>query len=75
MNSRRVATGASTGCGRQTRTMLEARALVPMEITRPFRSVLTGQVPLIPNWALIIASRNVSQPVLVVLDYLWSLTV
>ena len=38
-NSRRVAVGASAARGRQTRTMLEARALVPMPIdaSRPLR--------------------------------------
>ena len=45
-NSRRVAVGASAARGRQTRTMLEARALVPMPIIALARSVRIGQVPL-----------------------------
>ena len=44
-NSRRVATGASAGRGRHTRTMLEARALVPIPTIRLPSSVRIGQVP------------------------------
>ena len=47
-------------------TMLEARAFVPMEITRPPRSVRTGHVPVMENPARITAPKNVSQPVLVI---------
>ena len=50
---------------RQTRTILEARAFT-LTLRLPVYSVRTGQVPLIPNPALITASRNVPQPVLAV---------
>ena len=65
-NSRRVAVGASAARLRQTRTMLEARALVPMPSMRFLRSVRIGQVPLMAKPARITASRKVSQPVLAV---------
>ena len=66
-NSRRVAVGASAARGRQTRMMLEARALVSVtDSTRVLSSVRIGQVPLMANPARITASRKVSQPVLAV---------
>jgi hypothetical protein len=65
-NSRRVAVGASAGRRRQTRTMLEARALDAVSRKRPDRSVRIGHVPVIPNPARITASRKVSHPVLAV---------
>src|SRR5512136_1279348 len=63
-NSRRVAVGALEALGRQTRTMLEARALVPELIMRLLNSVRIGQVPLMPKPARITAWRKVSEPVL-----------
>jgi hypothetical protein len=51
---------------RQTRTMLEASALVPEPIMRLLSSVRIGQVPLMAKPASITAARKVSQPVLVV---------
>ena len=51
---------------RQTRTMLEARALVTLVPIIRHRSVRTGQVPLIAKPASITAPRKVSHPVLVV---------
>ena len=66
-NSRRVAVGASAARGRQTRTMLEARALVSdADHARCRSSVRIGQVPLMAKPARITASRKVSQPVLAV---------
>lgn len=62
-NLPRVAPAASAGRGRQTSTMLEARALVPMLMDLAPRSVRMGQVPLTPKPALITASRKVSHPV------------
>src|SRR3989442_872531 len=62
-NSRREAIGASTGRGRQTRTMEEARAFVPFPMVLPVLSVRTGQVPVIVKPALIKPSSIVSQPV------------
>src|SRR5260221_2693114 len=61
-NSPRVAVGAFVGRGRQTRMMLEARAveLIPRDLVA--RSVLIGQVPLRAKPARITAPRNVSQP-------------
>ena len=58
--------GASAGRGRQTSTMLEARALVPEPIMRLSNSVRIGQVPEMAKPASITAARKVSQPVLVV---------
>ena len=63
-NSRRVAVGASAARGRQTRTMLEARALVSMPSYVFVSSVRIGQVPVRAKPARITASRKVSQPVL-----------
>jgi len=68
MNSRRVTVGASAGRFRQTRTMLEARALVLELIMRLPSSVRMGHVPVMANPALMTASKNVSQPVLAVPD-------
>jgi hypothetical protein len=65
-NSRRVAVGAEVARGRQTRTMLEARALVPEPIMRLPFSVRIGQVPLMAKPASMTAARKVSHPVLVV---------
>ena len=65
-NSRRVAVGASAARGRQTRTMLEARALVRYLDSESARSVRIGQVPVMAKPARITASRKVSQPVLAV---------
>ena len=62
--SRRVAIGASAGRWRQTRTMEEARALVPCPIMRLLFSVRIGHVPVTEKPASITASRKVSQPVL-----------
>src|SRR6266850_4574428 len=64
-NSRRVAEGASADRGRQTRTMLEARAFKLLFIPSVL-SVLTGHVPATERQEQITASRNVSQPVLAV---------
>ncbi|MBS3947525.1 MAG: hypothetical protein KGZ57_04330, partial [Dethiobacter sp.] len=61
-NSRRVAVGASADRLRQTRTMLEARTLVPVFMPKS-RSVRIGHVPLIEKPAWTTASRKVSQPV------------
>jgi len=58
MNWRRVARGAFSGRLRQTRTMLEARALVPMPTDLDWRSVLIGHVPVIAKPARIAASIN-----------------
>ena len=49
MKSRRVHMGASAGRLRQTRTMEEAKALVPCAIDLPGLSVRTGQVPVNEN--------------------------
>jgi hypothetical protein len=65
-NSRRVAVGAEAALGRQTRTMLEARALVPEPIVRLPSSVRIGQVPLMAKLASMTAARKVSPPVFVV---------
>lgn len=54
--------GASVGRLRQTRTMDEARALVPLAMVLTSRSVCIGQVPVIENPAWIIAVNMVSQP-------------
>ena len=54
------------GRGRQTSTMLEARALVPAPVMRRSSSVRIGQVPLMAKPAWITAPRKVSQPVEVV---------
>ena len=48
---------------RQTRTMEEARALVPEAIERLLISVRMGQVPVIEKPALMMADSIVSQPV------------
>ena len=61
---RRVVGGALVERRRQTRTMLEARALVPLAMILPEPSVRIGNVPVIENPERITASRNVSQPVL-----------
>jgi len=63
-NSRRLTVGASAGRLRQTRTMLEASALVPEPIMRLPSSVRIGQVPVRAKPACSTASKNVSQPVL-----------
>ena len=64
MNSRRLTAVASAARLRQTRMMLEARALEPMPTERPARSVRIGQVPVMAKPASNTACRNVSQPVL-----------
>ena len=64
MNSRRLTVGASAARWRQTRTMLDARALVPEPIMRLPSSVRMGQVPVRAKPACNTASRNVTQPVL-----------
>ncbi|KAK43607.1 hypothetical protein BG58_31240 [Caballeronia jiangsuensis] len=56
--------GASAGRLRQTRTMDEARALVPWPMERLDRSVRIGHVPFTLKPDLRTASRKVSQPVL-----------
>ena len=61
-----VAVGASVARGRQARTILDARAFVPIATCRVFISVRIGHVPLIAKPARITASRKVSQPVLAV---------
>ena len=53
---------------RQTRTIDEASAFVPISIIRPPRSVRIGQVPVIEKPALIIEESIASQPVLAVLS-------
>ena len=63
-----VAVGTSRARLRQTRTMLEARALVPMPMERALRSVRIGHVLLTPKPARITASSKVSHPVLAVPD-------
>ena len=65
-NSRRVAVGRVRSRGRQTRMMLEARALVSDADHATGRSVRIGQVPVMAKPARITASRKVSQPVLAV---------
>ena len=62
----RVAAGAAAGRRRQTRTMLEAKALESMPRIRLLFSVCIGHVPLLAKPDRITASRNVSQPVLTV---------
>ena len=62
-NSRRAVVGASVGRLRQTRTMLDASALVPMPMERESRSVRMGQVPESSNPDLRTAAKKVSQPV------------
>ena len=52
--------------GRQTRIMLDARALESMPRMRLPNSVRIGQVPVVAKPARTVASRNVSQPVLAV---------
>jgi hypothetical protein len=59
-----VAVGAFSGRLRQTRTMLEASALVSFPTMRLLSSVRMGQVPVMENPARITASRKVSHPVL-----------
>src|SRR5713101_9061498 len=62
-NWRREAIGASTGRGRQTRTMDDARALVPKLTLRFNNSVRIGHVPVIVKKALIKPSKIVYQAV------------
>src|SRR5690606_1179944 len=64
IKSRRETVGASAARERQTSTILEARALVPLPIKRPAPSVRIGQVPVRVKPALSTAARKVSQPVL-----------
>ena len=63
MNSRRVHFPASGARLRQTRTMLEARALVPLATVRLAISVRIGQVPVMLKPARMMAESMVSQPV------------
>ena len=63
MNSRRVAIGASSGRGRHAKTIEEDRALVPISIMRPVRSVCIGHVPVTRNPACRSPRSIVSQPV------------
>ena len=62
-NSRREMVGAAGSRWRQTRTMLEARALVSILTLPVVSSVRIGQVPVSAKPALSTASRKVSQPV------------
>src|SRR5712692_10650102 len=62
-NWRREAIGASTGRGRQTRTIDEARALELIPLVLFASSVRIGQVPITVKPALIKPSSMVSQPV------------
>ena len=63
MNSRREMEGAAAARLRQTRTMLEARALAPIPRIRNFCSLRSGQVPTIAKPPFSTALRNVSHPV------------
>ena len=55
--------GASSGRGRRTRTMEEARALVPTLVIRPPLSERMGQVAVTVQPERIMAPRMVAQPV------------
>src|SRR5258706_10071144 len=61
--SRRLVGAASTGRGRQTRTIEEARALVPLARGRLLISLRIGQVPVIEKLERSSPSNIVSQPV------------
>jgi hypothetical protein len=63
INSRRVASGASEGLGRQTRTIEEARALVPIATLLTLLSLLIGHVPCIEKPEFSKPFNMVSQPV------------
>ena len=68
MKARRPIVAASSARWRQTRTMLEARALVPIPVDLVSRSVRIGQVPVMAKPASNTACKKVSQPVLEVPD-------
>src|SRR6266545_3030863 len=62
-NSRREAEGAFSGRGRQTSTIEDARAFVPLPTFLVFISERIGQVPVITKPAFTMPSNIVSQPV------------
>lgn len=69
MNSRRVTLRASSARLRQTRTMLDARALDPLAIVRFASSVRMGHVPVMAKPARMMAESMVSQPVDAVVSF------